>query len=144
MEIVKIATHETYLVRNSVLRPGKSIESCYFDGDILPTTCHFGIKIDNNIAGIVSVFENKNSNFTSDNQLQVRGMAVLETYQKNGFGEMLLVQVESYAKVNNFNLIWFNARKSALNFYKKLKYQTIDVPFEIAEIGTHYVMFKQI
>lgn len=144
MKIVKITTQETYLVRNSVLRPGKALETCYFDGDDLETTAHFGIKVDNNIVGVVSVFENKNSNFTMNNQLQVRGMAVLETYQKKGLGEKLLLYVEKYAKENNFQLIWFNARESALNFYRKLEYQTIDKPFEIGDIGIHYVMFKQI
>ena len=42
MEIIKnISANETFLVRHPVLRAGKPIENCKFDGDELETTQHF-------------------------------------------------------------------------------------------------------
>lgn len=57
---------------------------------------------------------------------------------------MLLDEVEkNLFQKNKDVVIWFNARQSAVEFYKKLNYQIIDKPFEIGEIGTHYIMYKK-
>lgn len=40
--IKKITDLETYSVRHVVLRKGKPIETCRFEGDDLPSTSHFG------------------------------------------------------------------------------------------------------
>lgn len=39
--IKKISSSETFLVRQPVLRAGKPLESCRFDGDDLEITHHF-------------------------------------------------------------------------------------------------------
>lgn len=57
--IKKIATTETYPVRLPVLRKGKPVESCRFDGDDLKTTLHFGLFLDQELVGIVSLFKKK-------------------------------------------------------------------------------------
>ena len=90
IEIKKISDFETIIVRHPVLRAGKPIESCHFDGDDLPTTSHFGLNLHNQLIAVISAFEVKNKLFTEENQYQIRGMAVLEEFQKRGFGEQLL------------------------------------------------------
>lgn len=145
IETKKIPTELTYSIRQAVLRPGKPIESCFFEGDELETTFHFGIFIDNKIAGVVSVLKNSNNNFTEISQFQLRGMAIAASYQKKGIGKLLLEEVENdIIQKNKKGVIWFNARKSSVNFYKKSNYQIIDNPFEINEIGTHYIMYKKL
>ncbi len=144
VEIKIIPKELTYIVRQPVLRPGKSIETCHFDGDDLTSTIHFGLFFDNELTGVVSVFENKNDNFTENIQLQVRGMAVLDAFQGKGFGKMLMLRVEQFAKAKNAALIWFNAREAYVNFYKNLEYYVIGNPFLIDNIGIHYLMFKRI
>jgi predicted GNAT family N-acyltransferase len=142
---IKIITPElTYKVRQPVLRPGKPIESCRFEGDDLNTTIHFGLYKNNEIIGVVSVFEVQNENFGNKKQYQVRGMAILESEQQNGYGNLLMTEVENLAQHNNVDIIWFNAREKAVNFYKKLGYATFGTEFDIVGIGTHYIMWKQI
>ena len=144
IEIKEIPTDLTYSVRQAILRPGKPIESCFFEGDKLATTTHYGILIDKKVVGVVSVFLNSNANFTEITQFQLRGMAISDAVQKKGFGKLLLEAVEEDIFRKNKNVvIWFNARQSAVDFYKKSKYQLIDKPFEIKEIGTHYIMYKK-
>ena len=82
IEIKKIPTELTYSIRQTVLRADKPIESCYFEGDHLTTTTHYGILIDNKIIGVVSFFLNSNNNFTETNQFQLRGMAISDAVQK--------------------------------------------------------------
>ncbi len=143
-EIKKISSRDTFLVRHPILREGKPIESCQFDGDDLETTTHFGLFIDKNITGVLSVFKNNNVIFSSENQFQIRGMAILKDFQRKGFGDELIKHAEVYIKSQFGKLIWFNARENAVPFYEKLGYIKIGEPFFIADIGIHYNMKKEI
>ncbi|MCK8142088.1 GNAT family N-acetyltransferase [Flavobacterium sp. I-SCBP12n] len=141
-KIKKISALETYPVRHPVLREGKSIESCHFDGDNLETTIHFGLYLQDNIIGVVSVFESKNEIFTNKKQFQIRGMAVLKEQQRKKFGAELIIATEKHCFEQKPCLIWFNARKEAIEFYKKMGYKTNGLSFEIKDIGTHIIMSK--
>ncbi|GAL68931.1 hypothetical protein JCM19301_2950 [Jejuia pallidilutea] len=44
-QIMQICAKETYPVRHPVLRTGKPIETCAFNGDDLPSTMHIGLFI---------------------------------------------------------------------------------------------------
>ena len=141
--IKTIPSAATFAVRQPVLRPGKPIETCIFEGDDLPTTIHFGIFDGDTLAGIISVFKANHDLFGEDNQYQIRGMAVLKQYQKQGLGELLVRHAEQYVDEQRGTFIWFNARESATGFYEKMGYYVIGKPFWIGDIGTHYVMFKK-
>lgn len=142
--IKKIAASETYSVRLSVLRKGKPIESCHFDSDTLKTTQHFGLYLHQELVGIISLFNKSNPDFSAKNQCQIRGMAVLENHQKKDFGKALIVYCEKECKKQHFELIWFNARLKAVEFYEKMGYKKIGIPFEIPDVGEHILMFKKI
>ncbi|MFT3793412.1 GNAT family N-acetyltransferase [Flavobacterium sp.] len=141
--VKEISATETFSVRQPVLRAGKPIESCHFDGDQLDSTKHFGYFENGNLIGIASMFAIPNTAFDSANQFQLRGMAVLPNHQKKGIGEQLVAYAENDAKKRNADLIWFNAREIAVGFYQKLGYEIFGKPFEIADIGPHYIMFKR-
>lgn len=143
-KILEIAAIDTFQVRHPVLRKGKPIETCSFDGDNLPFTKHFGLFIDEKLTAVVSAFKNNNSIFNSQNQYQIRGMAVLDQFQKKGFGHDLLVHCEGYCASQNAELIWFNARETAVLFYKKMNYNVVGDAFNIKDVGTHYVMKKEL
>ncbi len=137
------ATH-TYPVRQLVLRAGKPIESCRFEGDELPSTHHFGYFTANQLLGVISLFEAENATFEKQKSFQIRGMAVLESYQKKGIGEALVREAETFCKKQKTTLIWFNARTSAVGFYKKMGYEIEGNEFEIKEVGPHFLMHKKI
>lgn len=140
--IKEIPVESTLQVRNEVLRPNQPIASCSFDGDNLPSTHHFGFFNDENIVGIISAFARTNPNWSIQQQLQVRGMAVLQNFQKKGIGEHLISHVISFAQENNIELIWMNARKNAVPFYEKTGFHTYGTAFEIEGIGTHFLMYR--
>ncbi|QEE48285.1 GNAT family N-acetyltransferase [Flavobacterium alkalisoli] len=140
--VKQISSQQTYAVRQPVLRPGKHIDSCIFDGDDLPQTVHFGVYDSDNLVGIVSVFRVSHPDFANANQYQLRGMAVLPTHQKKGLGDLLLEAAENYIKQQGTDLIWFNAREVAVGFYSKAGYTISGELFEIPTVGPHYVMFK--
>lgn len=144
IQIVQITALETFSVRHPVLRNGKPVESCHFDGDDLASTKHFGLFDNGVLAGVISVFEQSFATFANEKQFQIRGMAVLENFRKRGFGERLVLEAEQYVRAQNGELIWFNARENAVKFYSNLGYQIIGDTFDIKDIGLHYSMFKKI
>lgn len=143
-KIQNITSLETFAVRHPVLRAGKPEATCHFDGDDLSTTSHFGLYLEGNLIGVLSVFKNNNATFKTENQFQIRGMAVLPEFQRRGYGADLVKHCEKYVAKSLGTLIWFNARDNAVLFYEKLGYQKIGNPFSIADIGIHYVMKKEI
>ncbi|ESU23280.1 acetyltransferase [Flavobacterium enshiense DK69] len=142
--IRQIEAEDTFSVRQPILRPGKPIESCHFEGDNLGTTAHFGLSENEELLAVVSLFKKNYPNCSIENQFQMRGMAVLENYQRMGFGEQLVKKAEHFVKEKNGKLIWFNAREIAVPFYERLGYKIYGNPFEITEIGKHFVMYKRL
>lgn len=144
IEIKPIRYQETYNIRQVILRPNRPLETCFFDGDALESTIHFGLYYKAEQAGIISLFKNKNIIFKDENQYQIRGMAVLEKFQKMNFGRKLVEHSENFLKSKDTEILWFNARESAIDFYKKLGYQITGQAFDIPDVGTHYLMWKKI
>jgi len=140
--IKEISVLDAFLVRHPVLREGKPVESCRFEGDDLSTTKHFGLFLDGNLVGVASVFERKSDKFNEEVQYQIRGMAVLESEQGKGFGEKLLLFAEKYIREQKGDLIWFNARSVAIRFYERAGYAVLGDAFEIPDVGTHFLMYK--
>ena len=139
-----LSTSAVYTVRHPVLRPGKPYDSCLFDGDELHTTKHFGVFSANELAGVASLFLKKTDLFACDHQYQLRGMAILAHQQQKGLGKILLTAIENFARNEEADLIWFNARLVAVPFYKSCGYDLIGDAFDIGDIGKHFVMFKKL
>ena len=137
-----ISSKETFSVRHPILRAGKAIESCVFDGDDLDNTIHLGVYLEENLIGICSFFKNSSTDISETSQYQLRGMAILKAYQGKGIGKIILTHGEQLLKEQHVNIIWCNAREVALTFYKRNGYQIIGESFNIKDIGLHYAMFK--
>ena len=142
--IKEIAATETHLIRHAVLRIDKPLETCRFEGDVLESTKHFGLFAEGQRRGIVSLYETNSPLFETNNQFQLRGMAVLHEYHKLGYGKCLLRHCEEFIESKGGALIWFNARIIAVGFYVKMGYEIFGDAFEVSDVGQHYVMHKTI
>lgn len=142
--IEKIEAETTFPVRHCILRSGKPLSSCYFEGDKNEDTLHFGLFEKGKLLGVASFFTQKNIFFQQEKQLQLRGMAILNQYQNKGLGKILLQSCESYLQENKVELIWFNARESAIGFYRSLGYNLEGALFDIPDVGLHVIMHKTI
>ena len=141
--IKSISSKETWPVRHPILRKGRPLEDCRFENDDLNTTFHLGCFYKENLVGVATFLKNENPNFKGS-QYQLRGMAVLEDYQKKRVGEMLINQAAKQLTDDGIQILWFNAREIALSFYKNLNFQIKGDPFDIKSIGTHYLMYKKL
>ena len=142
--IKPIKGSETIPVRQEVLRKGKPVEACIFPQDNLDNTYHFGLYTKNKLAGVCTFVADQSPLFTAPIQYRLRAMGVLEDYQGLHFGKHLLTHGIDYLKTKNIDHLWFNARITALNFYKNNGFKTIGEVFDIPEVGPHYVMHKSL
>jgi GNAT superfamily N-acetyltransferase len=124
------------------LRAGKPVETCYFEGDELLTTTHFGLFLEEKLLGVLSVFKNECPILESKNAYQYRGMAILAPYQNKKYGVLLLDAANTWVAEEQGDLIWFNAREKAIGFYERNGFTIFGTVFDIANIGPHVLMFK--
>ena len=138
-----IAAKETWPVRHPVLRAGRPLEDVYMEADEKESTFHLGVFYKEHIVGVASFMEDDHLLFKGL-QSRLRGMAVLEEFRKRGIAALLLKRGEELLKEKNRNILWFNARIVALQFYENLGYKVIGEKFDIPKVGPHYRMKKEL
>jgi ribosomal protein S18 acetylase RimI-like enzyme len=141
IEIKLISAEETYEIRKEILRKNIPLTE-KTEGDFKESTFHLGAFIDGELVSVATFVENKNSYFKG-NQYRLRGMATDRVYQGKGLGRKLILKAEEILKVRKADVLWFNARIGALDFYKKLGYEIIGEEFDIQYIGGHFNMYKK-
>jgi len=141
--IESITAEQTLPIRQSVLRPGRPEKECIFDGDDAPQTFHLGAFTEEKLVGIASFVVDTHSHF-SGQQYRLRGMAVLPEYRGKACGKKLVAHGEKMIQEKGFDILWFNAREVAINFYNGLGFISAGEPFEIPTVGTHLIMFKKL
>lgn len=143
LSIKKISSKDTYAVRHPVLRVERPIEDCVFDHDDDPETFHLGLYVLDELLGVITYIKRDYPKLEG-NQYQLRGMAVLKSYQKRGFGKLLIAKGEEILKKRKASIVWCNARELAVNFYQNYGFIKIGKPFVIPKIGLHFTMYKSL
>ena len=125
-----------------MLRQGKPIDSCKFEGDETGSTFHLGLFYYSELIGVATYMKNQNELFQGELHYQLRGMAILQQFQGKKFGNVLLQKGEQLLKTKKSDLVWCNAREIAVNFYSNFGFQISGDKFQIPDIGMHFVMYK--
>ena len=125
IEIKKVSVEDILPIRHKVLWPDKPFEFVKVEGD--EEGIHFGLYEDSILVTIISLFAEGKS-------LRFRKFATLPDYQNRGLGKMMILKVIEYAKKNNFERLWCDARTDALNFYERVGFKKFSEPFFKEEI----------
>ena len=141
IRIEEIAAEDTFGIRKSILREGMKL-SHEMKGDHDADTLHLGLYKSEKLISVASFMQAQNPELKG-RQYQLRGMATTNDCQGKGYGKMLLNSAEQVLKAKKVDVIWCNARLVAIDFYKKMGYGTKGSMFEVAEVGPHYVMYKE-
>jgi predicted GNAT family N-acyltransferase len=72
---------------------------------------------------------------------KMRQVATASAFQGHGFGSDLYLYCENHLKKHGIAEIYCHARKTAVPFYKKLKFEVISDEFE--EVGIPHVKMKK-
>lgn len=95
---------------------------------------HLLLKLDNDYIGTGRIDLEKEG--------KIGRLAILSSFRKQGYGKMILDNLESIAKENKLNFVWLNAQKQSLNFYIKSGYTASSDEFLEANI-IHVKMIKK-
>ena len=82
--------------------------------------------------------------FNSDDEAQVRYMAVAGAYERQGIGRELINSMEAYAGESTRRKIVLDAREPAVGFYQKLGYTVVEKSYLLFDEIQHYRMMKTI
>ncbi|MBN1622736.1 MAG: GNAT family N-acetyltransferase [Clostridia bacterium] len=122
-------------IRNKVLRKPLGLDLFTEDMGREPENIHIGAFMGNELVGcLLLVRENETT-------LKMRQVAVDDEYRGRGIGSMMVRYTEEYTLQNGFLKITMHARKTAVDFYRKLGYKPRGEEF--AEVLVpHYIMEK--
>ena len=81
--------------------------------------------------------------FNSEQEGQIRYMAVNESIQRKGLGSSIVLELEMMAKKKGAKRMVLNARENAVNFYLSLGYKELE-PYESDTDIPHTTMSKEL
>jgi GNAT superfamily N-acetyltransferase len=94
---------------------------------------HFGLFVNDDLISVISIFE-------SGGSIQFRKFATLSNLQGRGYGTILLQFVIEETKRRGAKILWCNARKSKMNFYKRFGLEGKDKA--VTKDGIEYVIMS--
>jgi GNAT superfamily N-acetyltransferase len=116
--IVEVGTDAVLPLRMRVLRAGTPSDDPTFEEDDEPATVHLAAVVDGDVVA-VSTWLQRPWPFEPDRSaVQLRGMATDEAVRGTGIGGLLLEEGVRRAFAAGAELVWANARDSALRFYR--------------------------
>jgi len=128
-----------YHLRWKLLRaPWNQPEGSQYDK--LENQCFHLMAVDEN-AQVIAVARLQ---FNSSNEAQIRYMAVEPAHERQGVGRQLIDVIEQHAIDKKCTLIVLDARESAIGFYKKFGYQTVEKTYLLFDEIQHYRMIKRL
>lgn len=123
-----------------VLRPGQPAAAATYAEDHLPDTVHVAaFDDDGQVVSCGTFFPEPypGEPFEGLPAWRLRGMATDEALRGQGIGAEVLRRGTAEVKARGAVLLWCNARKEAVDFYRRHAFEVIGEPFDIEGIGPH-------
>jgi ribosomal protein S18 acetylase RimI-like enzyme len=117
----KVKAEDTHQIRHTVLWPHRPFEHCILAED--KTAEHFGGFINEKLISVASLFPEGNKT------MRLRKFAILPEFQRQGVGTKMLQNIFKHMAHNQTEFIWCDAREEAVNFYKKIGFETEGMRF---------------
>ena len=144
VEINKVDAEKIRYLRHSELRKGQDFSTTSYLNDYEIDTFHMACIVDDKIVTCATFYPEKSIKIKSDNAYRLRGMATDSNFQRKGYASGLMEESFKELKKRDCDMVWCNARLVAVDFYKSIRFKITGELFEIAGIGPHYYMYKEI
>jgi len=125
MKIKEIKWQETIPVRHKVLWPNEDASFCKVEGD--KEALHFAVVVEAEICCVASLYLN-------DDTARLRKFATLQDSQGKGIGSFMLNYLINELKKLNVKYFWFDARESAVAFYRRFGFESEGTRFYKKEV----------
>ena len=131
-------------LRHAVLRPGRPLETAYFDGDHDAGTVHLAAVLadSDEVVGCTTLMPRP---YDGAPAWQLRGMATRADLARRGIGTAVLRAAEDLVRARGRPLrLWCNARLAAVPFYRSGGWRVVSAEFDVPGIGPHHVMLREL
>jgi ribosomal protein S18 acetylase RimI-like enzyme len=144
VNISKVDAEKVRALRHSELRKGQDFSTTSYLKDYEVDTFHMACIVDEKIVTCASYYPEKSIKIKSKRAYRLRGMATDSNFQRKGYATDLMKESFKELKKKDCDMVWCNARLGAVDFYKSVGFKITGDLFDIAEIGPHYYMYKEI
>ena len=144
VEINKVDAEKIRSLRHSELRKGQDFSTTAYLRDYEEDTFHMACIVDEKIITCATFYPEKSIKIKSNNTYRLRGMATDANFQRKGYASELMKESFKELKKRGCDILWCNARLVAVDFYKSIGFKIAGDLFDIAGIGPHYYMDKEI
>jgi L-Ala-D/L-Glu epimerase len=145
LKVRRISAADTVEIRWAVLRPGFPRETAIFPGDEDARTIHLGVFLGSVLVGVASMYEvEPPEGIPPGRSWQLRGMATAPDARGLGCGQELLKACEAEAREAGCDLVWCNARQTAVGFYQQAGWEVTGAEFDIPTVGPHFRMVRHL
>ena len=139
-----VEAEEIRPLRHKMLLQGQDYSTTSYLRDNEKLTFHLGVTLEEKIVSCATFYPEETNKMGGNNPYRLRGMATDSNYLRNGYGKQIMQEAFQILKLKKCNLLWCNARILAVPFYQSVGLQEIGDLFDIADIGPHYYMYKEI
>ena len=145
LTVVEISAEDAHDLRRRVLREGTPSDEVRFEQDAWPATFHLGARdADGALVGIATFFPSPTP-WRDGKAVQLRGMAVETAHQGAGIGRQLLDEAMERLRSAGFEVLWANARDTALPFYRRLGMEVVGEGFLTSDTKLpHHVVVRDL
>lgn len=134
VEVVELTSAETHDLRRRVLRENRHDASVRWAGDDDVGTVHLGIRIDGVVVAVSTWLTSDVTAGGTPRTIQLRGMATEPDRAGAGLGGRLLRAGIARAERLGAELVWANARRGALAFYRRAGFTPVGDEFVVSDI----------
>lgn len=136
---------DTHDLRWRILRGSRPDAPVAFPEDGRPGAFHLAVRHDDTILAVASFSTEATPHRPGRKAVRLRGMAVDWPYQHHGLGRLLVTTVIDRLRGEGVDVLWCNARDSAVGFYSRLGFEVVGEGFVLPESGiAHHVMVRDL
>jgi len=143
-EVRAISPVDTYELRRALIRPHQRVNEMTWPGDEHIDTLHVGGYRGETLVGIGTIHRQAMPGSVEAEAWRIRGVAVDFGHRGYGLGAMLLNHLIEHATISSGRVIWANTTATSFGFFEHHGFRRRGEPFELPEIGPHYVVYAEL
>jgi GNAT superfamily N-acetyltransferase len=140
LRVVEVGAARTHDLRRRVLREGMENKGVNFPSDHHPEALHLAVVDGDVIVAVASYTPESTPLRPGARAVRLRGMAVEAAWRGRGVGRLLMRVACERLRGAGFDLLWANARDSALGFYEGLGMEVVGDGFDSVGLPHHVVV----
>ena len=144
VEIHKVKADRIRPLRHAELRKGEDFSTTFYLRDNDNETFHMACIKEDKVVACATFYPEFSDKVAAVNPYRLRGMATDSHFQRKGYATDLMEESFKELKERDGDMLWCNARLVAVDFYKSVGFKIIGDLFDIAGIGPHYYMYKEL